>query len=122
MGWWVAKLHGGQTRMALILLEQRGYVIYFPQMMNGRKRPEALFPNYAFLAVAQTWSSARFCPGVIRLVGPPNSAPTLVADEVIQAIREREEGGGLVRLPKAPTPRRLARGARIRVAQGAFAG
>ena len=82
--------------------------------VRGRKIVCAplLFPGYAFVLVAASWWTARWSPGVIRII-MNGLQPAHVSDAVINEIKSRERGG-LVELPKL----RLEPGARVRVLQG----
>ena len=122
MPYWSAQLCGGRVGLALHLLGQRGYELYFPQIRSERRGGvEALFPGYAFIAALPYWYEASHCPGVVRLVGVRDGRPAQISDVIVEAIKARERGG-LVQLPPAPPPPRLRRGARIRITTGLFSG
>jgi transcriptional antiterminator RfaH len=101
-----------------------GYQVYLPRLRlirprRGRKvesRPP-LFPNYLFVLVTAGWWSARWCPGVVRLL-TAGDAPMPVPDSLIAEIRGRERGG-LVELPRREE---FKAGERVRVLTGPFAG
>ena len=120
MYWCCAQIEPFRERLALHCLGLNGFEIYCPRLreqvrMRGRKivRTPLLFPGYAFVLVVSAWWSARWSPGVRRLV-MDGEVPAHVPDAVIAEIRSRERNG-LVELPK---PRGLAPGTRVRVISG----
>lgn len=118
--WAAAQLVPYRDALALACLRQAGFETYAPRLrerriVNGRKaeRTPLLFPNYAFVFIQVQWHSARWAPGVAKLV-MDGMAPARVPDKVITEIRSRERGG-LVELPS-----RLKRGDAVRVLRGPF--
>jgi transcriptional antiterminator RfaH len=93
----------------------RTYHLSHGRKIEGRS---LLFPSYVFVAIVAQWHSARWCPGVIRLVMAGDTTPARVPDAVIAEIRAREVRG-LVELPKPP---RFKPGDRVRVLHGPFVG
>lgn len=85
---------------------------------RGRKiiRTPPLFPGYAFVLVVSAWWSARWSPGVRRIV-MDGEHPAHVPDAVIAEIRSRERNG-LVELVKS---RGLRPGTKVRVVDGPLA-
>jgi transcriptional antiterminator RfaH len=77
----------------------------------------ALFPGYCFVLVELQWHSARWCPGVTRIV-QTGGTPAVVPDRVISGLKARERGG-LIELPRPP---KFHRGDRVRVLHGPFIG
>jgi transcriptional antiterminator RfaH len=73
-----------------------------------------LFPCYCFVAVENGWWDARWCVGVVGLI-MNGTRPAVVADGIINAIREREIRGA-VELPVRP----MRRGDRVRILAGPF--
>jgi transcriptional antiterminator RfaH len=124
MYWCCAQLEPQRTALALHCLGLNGFEIYCPRLREqvrsrGRKieRTPPLFPGYAFVLVVSAWWSARWSPGVRRLV-MDGEQPARVPDAVIAEIKSRERGGFVV-LPKA---RGLAPGTRMKVLQGPLQG
>jgi transcriptional antiterminator RfaH len=121
--WAACRLQPRHEAYALHCLGVAGYTAYFPRVrerrvVRGRKietRPP-LFPGYAFVAIELQWHSARWCPGVARLV-MDGLQPAKVPDAVIEEIRGRERNGA-VELPS----RRLQYGDRVRILAGPFRG
>jgi transcriptional antiterminator RfaH len=123
--WACAQLLANRERLAMHHLEKvGGYEIYCPRIAPPRKAksrkpmiPRLLFPGYCFLLVVSGWWSARWAPGVVRIV-LDGGVPARVPDAVIAELRGRERSG-LVMLPERPV---LQPGDQVRVISGAFAG
>jgi transcriptional antiterminator RfaH len=120
--WAAAQLVANQTALALHCLELAGYEVYHPRLRAHRhsygRRIEVrppLFPGYCFVLVQLQWHTARWAPGVVRLV-LDGASPARVPDSVIAEIRSRERGG-LVELPK---PMELQAGDWVRILRGPF--
>src|SRR5262245_47723052 len=124
MYWAAAQLQANRAARALHFLGLNGYRVYYPRVverrLNSRRRkidkPVALFPCYAFVLIELQWHTARFCPGVLRLV-LDGDRPAHVPDRVIDEIKAKERNGYVV-LPK----RQMRRGTRMRVTTGFFRG
>jgi transcriptional antiterminator RfaH len=98
--------------------------IYLPRLRvvsrrQGRRIVQKLplFPNYLFVWIISGWWSARWCPGVARIITNGGLEPAHVPDELIESIRRREVDGA-VELPKAPG---LKPGARLKIVTGPLA-
>ena len=123
--WAAAQLHGQHERLALHFLGLAGFHTWCPRVLErrivrGRRIdvPRALFPTYAFIAIAdQGWAASR-TPGVIRLV-MDGLRPARVPDHIIETLRSQERDG-VITLPEKPP--RLRKGDRVRVTGGAFKG
>lgn len=122
--WACAQLAPMRERLALHTLGLAHYTVYMPRLRvltasYGRRivTTPALFPGYAFVLIELQWHTARWAPGVARLV-LDGAAPAKVPDAVIAEIRSRERGG-LVDLPRPP---KFRPGDRVRVLHGPFVG
>ncbi|MBT5194920.1 MAG: transcriptional activator RfaH [Rhodospirillaceae bacterium] len=119
-----------QTRMekwARSNLWERGFEVYLPQYQKQRRHARKtdwvstpLFPRYLFVAIDPAVPGRRSinsAPGVVSLVSF-GERPSTVSDDVIQAIRMREDDAGHVKLvdPNALTP-----GDQVRLHSGAMA-
>jgi transcriptional antiterminator RfaH len=107
------------------LSRPQGFEVYCPRLreqvrIRGRKieRTPPLFRGYTFVLIVSAWYSARWSPGVVRLV-MDGEAPAHVPDAVIAEIRSRERNGFVV-LPKPRSG--LVPGARVRVTSGLLCG
>jgi transcription antitermination factor NusG len=122
--WACAQLLPSKAALALHCLAAAGYAVYYPRLREqrrsyGRKievRPP-LFLNYAFVRIELQWHTARWAPGVCRLVTNGDGRPAIVAEAIISEIRARERNG-LVELPKP----QLEPGAKVRIVEGPLAG
>jgi transcriptional antiterminator RfaH len=116
-----AQIEPFRERLAAHCLSLNGFEVYCRLReqirIRGRKivRTPPLFPGYAFVLVVSAWWSARWSPGVRRLV-MDGEQPAHVPDDVITEIRSRERNG-LVELPR---PRGLMPGTRVRLVAGPF--
>jgi transcriptional antiterminator RfaH len=107
-------------------LERQGFEVYFPRYGKVRRHARRvdkvirpLFPRYLFVAIdlaAMRWRAIRSTIGVRDLVRA-GEAPVPVSDGVVTAIREREDGEGLVRLCQRAD---LRTGQKLRVLTGAL--
>jgi transcriptional antiterminator RfaH len=120
--WAAAQLQPRRDHLALHFLHQAGFEIYAPRLrerrtVRGRKvvATPLLFPGYVFVLIELQWHTARWTPGVIRLV-MDGVAPAVVPDLVVTELRAREVGG----LIELPVPPRFHRGDRVRIRHGAF--
>jgi transcriptional antiterminator RfaH len=76
-----------------------------------------LFPGYLFVWIELQWHTARWAPGVVRLV-MNGVGPATVPDGVITDLKGRETGG----LIDLPSPPKFRAGDRVRILHGPFAG
>jgi transcriptional antiterminator RfaH len=123
--WAAAQLQPYRERLAEHCLRQVGFEIYLPRLrqprvLHGRKVvvTPPLFPGYAFVFIELQWHTARWAPGVVRLVMVGDTTPAAVPDSVIEALKARERGG-LIELPRRP---KYHPGDRVRVLHGPFIG
>jgi transcriptional antiterminator RfaH len=121
--WTAAQLQPRRERLALHMLLQEHFTVYAPKLRQRRTirgcredSESPLFPGYAFVRITLQWHSARWCPGVVRLV-MDGLQPAKVPEAVIEEIRGRERNGA-VELPK----RRLQYGDRVKILAGPFRG
>ena len=120
MFWCCAQIEPYRERLALHCLGLNGFEVYCPRVreqirVRGCKvvRTPLLFPGYAFILVVSAWWSARWSPGVRRIV-MDGEHPAHVPNDVISEIRSRERNG-LVELVR---PGRFRPGTRVRVTSG----
>jgi transcriptional antiterminator RfaH len=122
--WAAAQLQPQRDGLAALCLRQAGFEIYVPRLReprtaHGRKvvRTPLLFPGYLFVFIRLQWHTARWAPGVVRLV-MNGVGPAAVPNGVIADLKGRETGG-LIDLPKPP---KFRTGDRVRVTSGPFVG
>jgi len=119
------KPHGED--LARVNLERQGYEIYLPRVRQRRRRLgrvhyciEPLFPRYLFIhldTVTDNWMPIRSTFGVTRLICF-GMDPAMVPDELVAALRARENADGLQLLPTD----RFKRGEKVRVKDGPMMG
>jgi transcriptional antiterminator RfaH len=122
--WAAAQLQAQRDGLALHCLRQAGFETYAPRLReprtaHGRKvvRTPLLFPGYLFVFIRLQWHTARWAPGVVRLV-MNGTTPAAVPEAVIADLKARETGG-LIDLPRPP---KFRPGDRVRILHGPFAG
>ena len=122
--WAAAQLQPSRAGIAQVCLRQAGYEIYVPRLREPRTahgrtvvRTPLLFPGYLFVLIHLQWHTARWAPGVTRIV-LAGGTPAAVPEGVIMALKARETGG-LIDLPRPP---KFRTGDRVRVTSGPFAG
>lgn len=123
--WYVVQSQPNAESKAVVHLERQGFSTYLPRYLKRRRHarrvehvPAPLFPRYLFVSIdmsAQRWRSIFSTVGVSRLVCN-GETPTPIADEVINALKRREDEIGLVRLRPS-----FHAGDTVRVLDGVFA-
>jgi transcriptional antiterminator RfaH len=123
--WACAQLEANRERLALHCLGLAGYQTYLPQIRARRltqtrkvsPQTPPLFPGYAFVLIELQWHTARWSPGVLRLV-LDGVQPAKVPDRVIADLKGRERNGLIELLP----PPGFRHGDPVRITRGVFAG
>jgi transcription antitermination factor NusG len=95
--WAIAQTKPRQEKTASYFLTLRGFVTYVPHLRErcirrGRKVETImpLFPSYIFLLIESgRWYDARWCPAVVDVL-TSDGAPARVANDLLEAIRQRE--------------------------------
>ena len=112
--WYLIYTKPLQERIALANLRRQGYEAYLPRCekktANGA-RVCALFPRYLFIHLADdtdNWRPIRSTLGVSRIVRFGGRA-ACVPDDLIDALRAREDPAGMQPAPEKP----LRRGDRV---------
>jgi transcriptional antiterminator RfaH len=124
--WFVVHTQPHAEGKATTHLNRQGFEIYFPRYLKRRRHARRietvaapLFPRYLFVAIdlsVQRWRSIYSTVGVSRLVCNGDD-PTPVPDGIVEALRQREDTNGFIKLdPRAP----FRAGEKIRVLDGAF--
>ena len=118
MIWAVAHTESMRERVAQRWLGEASFETYLP-MIRVKKRIVPLFPTYLFVRLGDTgWSRVDSTIGVRSLLRA-NEKPARLPDELIENLQKQEKGG-LIRLPEKAPAWRL--GDRIRIAGGTFLG
>jgi transcriptional antiterminator RfaH len=125
--WYVVHTQPHHEIRADINLRQQGFSTYLPRYLRRRRHARRteevvrpLFPRYLFVALdtaRDRWRAIHSTFGVSHLV-VAGEEPLSVPDGVIDQIRAREGGNGLVTLG---LPAGLGPGSRVRLIDGIFA-
>lgn len=125
--WYLVYAKPRQEQVARTNLERQGYETYLPlSRETKRRRGKAtevitpLFPRYLFIHLdSQTddWGPIRSTLGVVSLVRFAHQ-PAQVPDDLVAALRAREDTEGLVAVPRDV----FKRGGRVRITDGSFMG
>src|SRR5262245_60810056 len=122
MSFWVAQTEPSHEILAVQELQHAGFDVYYPRIRfrhRQRWRIAALFPAYLFIQINDRWWTARWCRGVLRLLGPDGCPPYQLREAVVAEIRAREKNGFVVLKPK---PGKLQKGQQVRIVGGRFDG
>jgi transcriptional antiterminator RfaH len=124
--WYVVQTHVNGEAKAASNLARQGFGVYFPRYLKRRSHARKidtvarpLFPRYLFVAIdvaTQRWRSIQSTIGVSHLVSW-RGAPASVNDDVVSALKQREDEGGFIRLERRV---RFLPGDTVRVLEGAF--
>jgi transcriptional antiterminator RfaH len=125
--WYVVQSQPNAELKATAHLNRQGFDTYLPRYLKRVRHARRvdvvsrpLFPRYLFVSIdvtVQRWRSVYSTVGVSNLLGTDN-APLPVAEQVVVALRQREDGAGFVKLEHRPDFRA---GQKIRVLEGVFA-
>jgi transcriptional antiterminator RfaH len=125
--WYVVQSQPNAELKAVEHLKRQGFATYLPRYTKCRRHarriehvPAPLFPRYLFVGLdmaKQRWRSISSTVGVAHLVCN-GEAPIPIAQDIINALKAREDERGLVRLQLGPNFRA---GDKVRVLDGAFA-
>jgi len=105
--WYVVHTQPNAESRAVLNLDRQGFEAYLPRYLKSRRHARKLervarplFPRYLFVHLdpdRDRWRSINSTFGVSYLVAH-DSMPIPVPDGIVDAIREREDGKGLVTL------------------------
>jgi transcriptional antiterminator RfaH len=125
--WYVVQTHPHAEAKAEGHLGRQGFSTYLPRYLKRRRHARKtetvvapLFPRYAFVAInlaTQRWRSIFSTVGVSRLVCQ-GDYPVPVSDGVVDALRQREDASGIIRLPARSM---FKPGQAVQVVDGVFA-
>ena len=121
-GWIVVHTHAHAETKAEHHLERQGYEVYLPRYTKTRRHARRLetvirplFPGYLFVhfvADATSWRPILSTIGVRHLIRA-GDRPVLAPDWVVDGLRGREDGDGLVEVHSS-----FLKGERVRIATG----
>ena len=124
--WYVVYTRARGEAWAAGNLVKQGFEVYFPKIRKEVRHARRirsvlapLFPRYLLVRLdteRQRWRSVNGTFGVSHIICQ-GETPAPVPDQVISAIRGREDESGVVRL----VPKGLKPGDQVRVREGAFA-
>lgn len=124
--WYVVLTHCRKEAFAAEQLAKQGFEVYLPRyaklVRHARRQTRVLaplFPRYLFVAAdigRDRWRALCSTRGVSLLIGN-DDGPTPISDMVVEEIRGRESTEGLVTLID---PRKIERGAPVRITGGPF--
>lgn len=126
--WYVVRTHPRAELKALTHLVRQGYDTYLPRYLKKRRHARRvetvaapLFPRYLFVAIdmaTQRWRTISSTFGVAQLVCNGDE-PVPVVNDVVDALRAREDENGFIRLPSRP---QFVVGDKVRLIEGALTG
>ena len=100
-----------------------GFEVFLP-LVQTKRASAPLFSGYFFVRIIERWRSINTTFGVLCLVRT-GDCPARCPDREIEALKAMIDRHGFVRLPEAPpppVPRKIAIGAKVRIASGPFGG
>jgi len=118
--WYAAKTKSGQDSVALANLKKQLFEVYYPRVIIGKDKTEALFPGYVLIRFhleTESWRSINYTRGIARLLSfSPDGKPSPLPDLEIGVIQGREARGEL-RISHPDTPRQ---GDKVRMKVGPY--
>lgn len=125
--WYLVYSKPQKEELARVNLERQGYPTYLPIMRTPRRRSgrriiraEPMFPRYLFISLdteRDNWAPIRSTLGVVNLVRF-GMFPSPVPDELITAIRTRDNAEGIQDIPLNT----FSEGQKVRIEDGPFMG
>ena len=124
--WYVVQTHPHAEAKAVLHLGRQGYRAYLPRYRKRRRHARRvdvvaapLFPGYLFVAIdvtMQRWRSIQSTIGISRLLCHGDE-PIAIENDVIDQLRSREDGKGMIELDIRPN---FTRGDKLRILDGVF--
>jgi transcriptional antiterminator RfaH len=121
--WYIIQTKPKKEEEARFYLSVKGLEVFNPRMevfaqRNGRMNKELkpLFPNYIFgkFELERNYTLVRWARGVTRILGF-GGVPAPVSAKVIEEIKSRSDGSGIVKVPYDFTPND-----KVRIKSGPF--
>jgi len=100
-----------------------GFEVFLP-LVQTQRASAPLFSGYFFCRIVDRWRSINSTFGVLCLVRV-GDCPSKMPDAEIESLKAMIDGHGYIKLPEAPPPpvrRKIAIGAKVRIASGPFGG
>jgi transcriptional antiterminator RfaH len=122
--WSTARTLCHREAFACERLTANGFETFLPMIHAGPKRVAPLFAGYIFVLIHDQWRAVDRTLGVLKLVRF-GDCPARVPDREIDELRARmDPSTGVVRLPPPPSPKRraFAKGDKVKIVGGPFAG
>src|SRR5580704_10131373 len=98
--WACVKTHPQREGFAAERLTERGFETFLPKIEIGRTA-QPLFRSYLFIRVLDRWRAIETTFGVLCLV-KFGDAPARCPNHEVEALMDRVDPDGLIRLPAAP--------------------
>ena len=124
MPWTVVRLHPNCDKIAIRNLTNQDFNHYQPKILERKLKKQRLqlvesplFPNYLFVEIINKWLSLQSTYGIAAVLSS-GSMPSIVSDNVISSLRNREVNG-FIQLPKQ---KKFEVGDKVQINNGAFAG
>ena len=100
-----------------------GFEVFLP-LVQTKRASAPLFSGYFFCLIVDRWRSINSTLGVLCLVRV-GDCPARCPDHEVDSLKALIDGQGFIKLPEAPPPpvrRKIAIGAKVRIASGPFGG
>jgi transcriptional antiterminator RfaH len=100
-----------------------GFEVFLP-LVQTQRTFQPLFRGYLFCRIVEQWRSINSAFGVLCLVRV-GDCPAKCPDHEIASLKAMIDAHGYIKLPEAPPPpirRKIAIGAKVRIASGPFGG
>jgi transcriptional antiterminator RfaH len=100
-----------------------GFEVFLP-LVQTKGASQPLFSGYFFCRIVDRWRSINTTLGVLCLVRT-GDCPARCPDHEVDSLKAMIDGHGYIKLPEAlgaPVERKIAIGARVRIASGPFGG
>ena len=121
--WGVVRSQPKREAFAAERLADGGFETFLPAIQTKRAS-QPLFAGYLFVLIIDRWRAINSTLGVLALVRT-GDCPARCPDREIASLKAMVDGHGYIRLPEgpgAPTERKIAIGAKVRITAGPFGG
>jgi transcription antitermination factor NusG len=101
----------------------QGFEVFLP-LVQTKRASAPLFASYFFVRIVDRWRAINSTFGILCLVRV-GDCPARCPDHEVDSLKAMLDGHGYIKLPEAPPPppkRKIAIGARVRIASGPFGG